>query len=129
MTDSSFKTPAKSARQIFLDGLEQGRLLYQYDEAAQRAIFYPREIGPSGQQDALTWRESRKMGCVYSFTVIHKAQTQKNIVLVDLDEGFRIMSTVVNCDPEALRIGMRVRTRIEEAEDGRRVVCEVTNDL
>ncbi|MCY1188601.1 hypothetical protein D9M73_297290 [compost metagenome] len=37
-----------------------------------------------------------------------------NLVLVDLDEGFRMMSTVAGCD--APPIGARVRARVERLE-------------
>jgi hypothetical protein len=110
-----------------MEGLEQGRLLYQYDEAAQRAVFFPREVGPSGDREALKWRESTGVGSIYSFTILHKAQAQKNIVLVDLDEGFRMMSSVVNCSPESLKIGLRVKAKIEVTEEGCRLVYEVAD--
>lgn len=125
MADYTFASPGKSARQIFLEGLEQGRLLYQFDESAQRAVFYPREVGPSGEREALIWKESGGVGTIYSFTVLHKAQAQNNIVLVDLDEGFRMMSTMVNCAPDRLKIGLRVWAKIEPAEEGCRLVYEV----
>ena len=35
-----------------------------------------------------------------------------NVVLVDLDEGPRMMSRVEGIAPEAVRIGMRVRARV-----------------
>ncbi|CKV73589.1 Predicted nucleic-acid-binding protein containing a Zn-ribbon [Mycobacterium tuberculosis] len=45
-----------------------------------------------------------------------------NIALVDLDEGFRMMATVVDASPGALRIGLRVAARIELWNDVHRVV-------
>ena len=45
-----------------------------------------------------------------------------NIALVDLDEGFRMMATVVDTAPGALRIGLRVVARIEPWNDAHRVV-------
>lgn len=129
MLNCKFTQPDTSARQIFLDGLEKGQFLYQYDEKAGRAVFYPREVGPSGNVGALVWRESGGEGAIYSFTVLHKAQERRNIVLVDLDEGFRMMSTIVNCNADALRIGMRVRAKIEPDEAGCRLVYEVSDDV
>jgi len=118
-----FPVPGRSARHIFLDGLAQGRLLYQYDEVARCAVFPPREVGPGGRPEALAWRESAGQGCVYSFTVLNKPGG--NIVLVDLDEGFRLMSTVIVTDAAQLRIGLHVRARIEPHDEAHRVVFEV----
>lgn len=117
------KPPETSPRQRFLDGLEQGRLLYQFDEVAGKPVFYPREVGPSGKTQALVWRESSGLGVLYSFTCIGK--DQRNIALVDLQEGFRMMSTIVEAAPESLRIGMSVRFRVEQhPEHGARAVFE-----
>ena len=35
------------------------------------------------------------------------------LALVDLDEGFRFMCNVLNCDPATVKIGMRVRVCYE----------------
>lgn len=121
-----FAIPARSARQTHLDGLRDGHLMYQYDEAAGAAVFYPREVGPSGQPDALVWRRSAGAGTVYSFTVLHGREGTRNIVLVDLDEGFRMMSTVVGDGAVPLRIGQRVQARVEPYNhDDHRIVFEV----
>jgi uncharacterized OB-fold protein len=120
-----FSIPERSARQVHLDGLRAGELLYQYDEAAGAAVFYPREVGPSGSPQALGWRRSAGRGTVYSWTVLHSREGRRNIVLVDLDEGFRMMSTVVADGASALRIGQRVQARIEPHGDAHRVVFEV----
>jgi uncharacterized OB-fold protein len=47
---------------------------------------------------------------VYATTVAHARDGETyNIVLVDLDEGFRMMSAVVGVAPEAVAVGARVR--------------------
>jgi uncharacterized OB-fold protein len=52
---------------------------------------------------------------VYSFTVTHQNQSPGFrdelpyvLALVELDEGPRLMTNVVGCAPDAVRIGMRV---------------------
>ena len=52
---------------------------------------------------------SAGLGAVYSTTTLHEREGERNIALVDLDEGFRMMSTVVGVAPGDVRIGMRVR--------------------
>lgn len=118
-----FAIPQRSARSVFLDGLAAGRLLYQYDEIARAAVFFPREVGPGGRPEALAWRESRGFGTVHAFTVL--AKPPGNIVLVDLDEGFRMMSTLPGVAEGQLAIGLRVRAAIEPHGDAHRVVFEV----
>lgn len=78
-------------------------LAYQVDGDG-RAVFRPR-VAAGGR-----WRVSAGLGTVYSTTVVRpRGGEPYNIVLVDLDEGFRMMSAVVGVAPEAVEIGARVR--------------------
>ena len=53
-------------------------------------------------------------------TVVHPREgLPHSVVLVDCDEGFRIMSTVSNVNPEEVMIGMRVSVRIESESEQR----------
>ena len=40
-----------------------------------------------------------------------------NVALIDLDEGFRLMSRVEDIDPMQVRIGMRVKVRFNPGDD------------
>jgi uncharacterized OB-fold protein len=64
-------------------------------------------------------------GVVYSTTTVHSREGAYNVCLVDLDDGVRMMSTVVGIPPEDVRIGMAVLAR--EEEDGR-IVFERGSD-
>lgn len=89
--------------------LQAGELAYQFSPVAQRAVFYPRVLCPYSGRDVLQWRISRGRGTVYSTTVVHPRQGDPyNVALIDLDEGFRMMSRVVTPDPMAVSIGQRV---------------------
>jgi uncharacterized OB-fold protein len=39
------------------------------------------------------------------------------VAVIDLDEGTRFVSDIVDCDPEDVQIGMRVEMRIETVND------------
>ena len=41
---------------------------------------------------------------------------------VDLDEGVRLVTNIVDCDPDAVRIGQRVQARFETIDDDHTVV-------
>jgi uncharacterized OB-fold protein len=60
-------------------------------------------------------------GIVYSTTTVHDRDGAYNVCLVDLEDGSRVMSTVVGIAPDDVRIGMAVRAR----HDGERAVCDV----
>jgi uncharacterized OB-fold protein len=69
-------------------------------------------ICPFTGSENLEWRVSKGLGTVHATTVVHPAQGEPyNVCLVDLDEGFRLMSRVEDMDPMAVKIGQRVRFR------------------
>jgi uncharacterized OB-fold protein len=76
-------------------------------------VFFPRVIAPKTGSANLEWRVSKGVGTVYSTTVVHyRGEPPLNVVLVDMDEGFRLMSRVEDIAPEEVRIGMRVKARV-----------------
>lgn len=99
--------PDASPADHFAAGCAAGELAYQVGTDG-RAVFPPRLAEP-GTGAPLLWEASAGTGVVYSTTVVRRrGEEPHNIALVDLDEGFRMMSAVVDCPPEDVRIGMRV---------------------
>jgi acetyl-CoA acetyltransferase/uncharacterized OB-fold protein len=98
---------------IYQQHLERGELAYQWSPEANRAVFYPRVICPVTGSDRLEWRISAGFGTVYATTVTHPREGEPyNVALIDMDEGFRLMSRVEDIPPEAVTIGMRVKCRV-----------------
>jgi hypothetical protein len=101
----------------YLEHLEKGELAYQFSPEANAAIFYPRMICPITGSDRLEWRVSKGMGTVHATTVVQPVKGEPyNVALIDVDEGFRLMSRVEDIPPMAVKIGMRVRFRVHPAE-------------
>lgn len=97
--------------------LEQGQLAYQRTPEGE-AVFFPRVAAPRTGSE-LSWHVSRGVGTVYATTAMHtKNQPPLNLVLVDMDEGFRLMSRVDGIPPEQVHIGMRVLFRAAPAAEG-----------
>ena len=70
------------------------------------------------------WEEASGFGTVYSFTVLrqHHSRSLRHLLplvvaLVDLAEGPRIMSNLIDVEPEAVRVGMRVEVFFERVSD------------
>jgi uncharacterized OB-fold protein len=107
----------------FWEGCARGELLYQFCAACARPQFYPRMHCAGCQGRRLEWRRSAGKGTVYSHTTVRRAPTPAFkamlpyvIALVDLDEGFRMMMNVLDCDPSQIVIGSRVRVVFRESE-------------
>ncbi len=91
---------------------------YQRCEDCAAAIHPRRVTCPVCGSRRLRDEASAGAGVVYSTTTVHAREGAHNVVLVDLDEGFRVMSEVVGMKPDDVRIGLAVRAR----EDGERIV-------
>jgi uncharacterized OB-fold protein len=106
--------------------LENGKLGYQRCADCAAAVFYPRTLCPVCGSGALEWRESAGRGTVYATTAVHSRNREpRNVVLVDLDEGFRMMSRVEGVAAEEVEIGTRVRFEVRQEEEDEPVVVFV----
>jgi uncharacterized protein len=104
---------------------KQEKLAYQKDGRGN-AIFYPRVLSPETGQPDLSWHVSTGLGTVYSVTTMFsKGAPTGNIALIDLDEGFRMLSSVRTETGEQPVIGMRVCVRFESGQDAEAVPVPV----
>ena len=108
----------------FWAAAREGKLALQYDPVARRYQFWPRAISVVTGQQNLEWRVVSGLGRVYSFTVTHvptvgfEDRGPYPVALVELDEGVRIIANLVNVDPAALAIGLRVKVAFETIAPG-----------
>lgn len=104
----------------FWSGARRHELMIQRCRACLHYYFYPRDFCPSCFSFDVEWTKVSGLGTVYSFTVCHRPapgfedDVPYNIALVDLAEGVRMMSTIVDCPADDLRIGMPVEVVFEE---------------
>ena len=111
--------PTPSAvSQPFWDAAKEHRLLYQRCQSCGTRVFYPRDICPGPQcfgVGTLEWVEATGKGWVYSYTVSYQPahpgfadDVPYVLAIVELDEGWRMNSNIVNCDHASIEIGARV---------------------
>ena len=104
--------------------LDAGRFLLQRCGGCGRHVYYPRESCPHCGGAALEWKAPCGLGTVHAVTTVRRKPADGgdlNLSLVELDEGVRLMSRIENLPPEAVRIGQRVRARVQ-VKDGRGLV-------
>ncbi|WP_274631140.1 Zn-ribbon domain-containing OB-fold protein [Arvimicrobium flavum] len=96
----------------YLDGLARGVLRFMRCNACESSFFPPRIACTKCGSPDVAWSDSEGRGTVYSATQIGEPGSAYNVVLIDVDEGFRLMSTVPGV-PDAPPIGLRVRASVE----------------
>jgi hypothetical protein len=99
----------------FWEGCKQHRLLLQQCLDCHKYRFPPCLTCPYCLSVNSRWVESSGKGSIYSFTVIHQvygpgwADAVPYIVaLIDLQEGVRMVSNIVDCQPTQVTIGANV---------------------
>lgn len=125
----SLPPPAFSAdSKPFWQAARDERLLVKRCESCSRPFFPPRHLCPFCWSEKTSWTESRGIGTVYSFTVIHRPPAPEFagrgpyiVALVDLVEGPRVMANIVGHDAMETAIGDRVTVCFEERKEGWKV--------
>jgi uncharacterized OB-fold protein len=108
----------------YWEGLARGELLYQRCGACGNAQLPPRTQCTRCLAGGLTWQRASGLGRIVSWVVYHQAIHKRfetkvpyNVAIVELEEGARLVTTIIGVDDAALRIGLPVTLTIEE-EDG-----------
>jgi len=108
----------------FWKGTKQHKLLIQECDDCKAKIFYPRKYCPECWSASLGWSEASGKAKVYAHTTMMDMVEPKFwedlpyvLALVDLEEGVRMMTRIVECDPEDVTIGMDVEVVFEDISD------------
>lgn len=120
MTDGPETADAQGPDATFNAYLAEGRFMLQRSRSSGRYVFYPRSLVPGSGERDLEWVEASGRGTVYSTTVIRRRPDKGgdyNVALIDLAEGPRMMSQVINVEPDQVRIGMAVVAKIGRIDD------------
>jgi uncharacterized OB-fold protein len=117
--------------QIYQDGLAAGTFKIQRCDACGAHVFYPRHLCPECGSPKLGWVKASGKGTVYSTTIVRQrpeAGGNKNICVVELAEGPRLMSRVEGIAAEDVTIGMAVMADIAGgAEEPKFIVFRAGN--
>ena len=104
----------------YFDAARAGRLSLQKCPR-DGFFFYPRSRCPACLQADWSWEDVSGRGTLYSYTVdrvgLDPAQRERLpliVALVELDEGPRLTTNLVDCTPESISIGMTVSVTFED---------------
>jgi hypothetical protein len=112
----------------YWEATRDGRFELPWCRACGRPHWYPREVCPHCLSDAVEWRAATGRGVVYAASTMPRPalpmladRVPYVVALVELDEGVRMMTNIVDVDPDAVTVGLAVELRWEELSDGRRL--------
>ena len=103
----------------FWDAAAEGKLLIKRCRACGEAHYYPRALCPHCFSAETAWQEAKGEGTIYSYSVVRRgAPVPYAIAYVTLAEGVTMMTNIVDCDLDTVRIGQRVRVVFKPSEGG-----------
>lgn len=103
----------------YWEGLAQGELRIQSCDSCSRRIFYPRAACPYCHSERLSWIVATGKGTIYSYTVAHQAfgafaqEAPFVVAIVELEEGVRMMTRIIDAPREQVAIGKEVQVTFE----------------
>ncbi len=120
-----FSGPGPERR--YLDYIAAGKFMIQRSKSTGEYVHYPRTLAPGTGTPDLEWIEASGAGTVYATTVNRQRPERGgdyNIALIDLKEGPRMMSRVVGIEPTNVKVGMKVRAKIDNIGETPAIVFE-----
>lgn len=108
----------------YWEAARAGRLDLQRCVPCGLLVWYPRRRCHRCGSGELHWETLSGEATVHAFTVVHRAPDPSMdvpyvVALVDLAEGARLLTNLVDVDPADVEVGLPVRVRFRELAEGR----------
>lgn len=108
----------------FWAGAREGKLQIQRCPGCRQYVFYPRIACPHCGSDRLAWVTVSGKGTVYSYTAVYNnapsafvADVPYVVAVIQLAEGVRMLSNIVQCNLDTVRCDMPVEVIFERLND------------
>jgi uncharacterized protein len=119
MADRKIPAPQPNPETVpFWEAASRGELLLKKCTACGETHYYPRSICPFCFSDQTDWIKASGDGVIYSYSVMRRVEVPYAIAYVTLAEGPSMLTNIVDCDLDAIRIGQKVTLTWKPSEGG-----------
>jgi uncharacterized OB-fold protein len=106
----------------YWDACRAGKLTVQKCKDCETLTFIPQPCCGNCLSENLEWVESSGRGTLYSFTTVHRPQQPTfevpyTVVVVELDEGYHMLSNLQGVAPEDVKIGLPLEVVFEKRSE------------
>jgi uncharacterized protein len=108
----------------FWDAAREGRLLIRSCRSCGAVHHYPRPFCPSCWSDDVEWVHASGRANLYTWSTVHRndlppfrEQVPYVAAVVELDEGPKMMTRLVDCEPDRLEVGLALEAAFETLTD------------
>ncbi|MFJ5771105.1 Zn-ribbon domain-containing OB-fold protein [Psychrobacillus sp. NPDC093180] len=100
----------------YWDAAAEGKLLIKHCDSCGDYHYYPRVLCPNCMSDNTTWIEAKGTGSIYTYSVMRRGVPYA-IAFVELDEGPKMMTNIVDCDLDKVHIDQKVTVVFKQSGD------------
>ena len=102
----------------FWQGAREGLLMIKVCESCGKPHWYPRVLCPFCLGNTV-WKAATGRGTIYAFSITRRAGPHPFcIAYVRLEEGVSMMTHIIDCDLDDVRIGQKVHVRFSPTDGG-----------
>jgi uncharacterized OB-fold protein len=106
----------------YWDACKRHEFVLPRSRATNEFFFYPRAISPGeDMSDDIEWIKASGKAKVWTYAIHHMGPTKAYkgeppyvVALVETEEGVKMMTNVVDCDPKDVHIGMNVEVVFDD---------------
>ncbi len=122
-----YEPPADNPEtKAYWDGTREKKLMLQVCATTGKYQYPPRAASIHDLGAPVEWKQAAGTGTVYAASVHYvpgnkfmRDKVPYVVALIELDEGVRVMSNVINCPPDDVHVGMKVTVTWQPLPDGR----------
>jgi uncharacterized OB-fold protein len=105
--------------QPYFDAAKEGKLMLKKCNACGEHHHYPRALCPFCFSEKVEWVQAKGTGEIYTYSVTRRGgPTPYCIAYVTLDEGVNMMTNIVDCDLDTIKVGQKVQVAFKQTEGG-----------
>lgn len=103
----------------FWEAAAGGQFVLPYCKQCDQTHWHPRALCPTCRSSDLSWRPASGRAQVHSFSIVRRPPTPYVLAYVQIDEGPILMTNIVDCEVDAVYIGMPVEVTFQPTRQGR----------
>lgn len=111
----------------FWEGTAKGELRFQICNDCGNKMFPARLYCTNCMSQNIGWSKASGKGKIYSYSIAYEypparvakfLSTPYTIALIDLEDGVRMMTNIIDCKPEDVKIGLDVEVKFVDIGEG-----------
>jgi uncharacterized OB-fold protein len=102
----------------YWEATREQQLLIGFCKDTGKKFFYPRAVSPFTLSSNVEWIKANGRGTIYTYSVMQRVPVPFALAYVELDEGPMMLTNIVECESDDIRIGMAVRVVFKPSVNG-----------